>query len=173
MKLRIVITDANILIDLIKLDLSKILFQSGIFEFKTSDLVFNEIYPEQKEMLSSVIKSKHLEVCESDEADLIEIYKLKVKKEGLTIQDCSVWYYATKFEGILLTGDKQLRVCSRQSGIEVRGILFLFDQMVEHKLITLNEAIEKLNHLSKINHRLPKKEIDKRLKEWGSKLKNE
>lgn len=173
MKLRIVITDANILIDLIKLDLSKILFQSGIFEFKTSDLVFNEIYPEQKEMLSSVIKSKHLEVCESDEVDLKEIYKLKVEKKGLTIQDCSVWHYAAKFEGILLTGDKQLRNCSSQSGIEVRGVLFLFDQMVEHKLITLKKAIIKLELLSMTNHRLPKKEIDKRLKEWGSKLKNE
>jgi len=28
-------------------------------------------------------------------------------------------------------------------------------------------------NILKINHRLPQKEIDKRLKEWGSKLKNE
>ena len=50
-------------------------------------------------------------------------------------------------------------------------VLFLFDQMVEHKLITLKKAIIKLELLSMTNHRLPKKEIDKRLKEWGSRMK--
>lgn len=99
MKLRIVITDANILIDLINLDLSAVLFESELFEFKTTDFVFDEIYEEQKEKLLPVIRAKQLEVCEPDEADLKEIFILKQQSNALSIEDCSVWYFASKLEG--------------------------------------------------------------------------
>lgn len=167
MKLRIVITDANILIDLINLDLSAVLFESELFEFKTTDFVFDEIYEEQKEKLLPVIRANQLEVCEPDEVDLKEIFILKQQTNALSIEDCSVWYFAYKLEGILLTGDNQLRGHSKRSGIEVRGILFLFDQLLLNKLVTPTEAIEKLSHLLKTNKRLPQKEIEKRLKEWS------
>lgn len=166
MKLRVVITDANILIDLINLNLSIALFESNIFEFKTTDFVFEELYEEQKEKLQFLIEAKQLVVFESNEVDLQEIFKLKQQTTSLSIQDCSVWHYASKLKGILLTGDGQLRSHSNRSGIEVRGILFLFDQMLLNKLITYTLAIEKLSHLSKINRRLPKKEIEKRLRAW-------
>ncbi|HLS11595.1 MAG TPA: hypothetical protein VK050_05500 [Flavobacteriaceae bacterium] len=166
MKLRVVITDANILIDLVNLNLSAALFESDIFEFKTTDFVFEELYEKQKEKLHTLIEAKQLEVLESDEVDLQEIFKLKQQTAALSIQDCSVWHYASKLKGILLTGDGQLRSHSNRSGIEVRGILFLFDQMLLNKLITYTLAIEKLSHLSKINKRLPKMEMENRLRTW-------
>ena len=170
MKLRVVITDANILIDLINLNLSTALFESNIFEFKTTDFVFEELYEEQKEKLQFLIEAKQLEVFKSDEVDVQEIFKLKQQTTTLSIQDCSVWHYASKLKGILLTGDRQLRSHSNRSGVEVRGILFLFDQMLLNKLITYALAIEKLSHLSKINKRLPKNEIEKRLRMWKIKI---
>lgn len=45
MKIRIFITDANILIDLINLKLTTHLFESELFEFKTTDFIFDEINP--------------------------------------------------------------------------------------------------------------------------------
>jgi|SRR5690625_1897174 len=172
MKLRVVLTDANILIDLINLNLSVSLFESDIFEFKTTDFVFEELYDEQKEKLQPLIEAQQLEVFESDETDLQEIFQLKQQTNTLSIQDCSVLHYASKLDGILLTGDGQLRNHSSRSGIEVRGILFLFDQMLSNKRITYTLAIEKLSHLYKINKRLPKNEIEKRLSAWKKSTDN-
>ena len=53
-----------------------------------------------------------------------------------------------------------------QSGIEVHGIFYIFDKLVEHKLITLSVASAALNFLSGHNNRLPKNEIEKRLELW-------
>lgn len=167
MKVSVVITDANILIDLISIDLSGVLFESDVFVFKTSFFVFDELYEEQKEVLLTLVNAEKLEICVPDETDLFEIYSLRQQTNNvLSMADCSVWYFAFKYEGVLLTGDKQLRVQSSQAGIEVRGILFLFDQMLIYDLLTYAEAIEKLQKLYEINKRLPKNEIDKRIKSW-------
>lgn len=166
MKVGIVITDANILIDLIHLELFTTLFGSDLFEFKTTDFVFEELYQEQKDVLQAVIKAERFQIIESEESDLIEIYAFKQKSQGLSIQDCSAWYYALKLKGMLLTGDSILRKHTKQSGVEVHGILYLFDQMVVNGLITTHKAFEKLETLKKLNCRLPTKEIERRLKEW-------
>ena len=89
MKVGIVITDANILIDLIHLELFTSLFGSDLFEFKTTDFVFEELYDEQKDVLQAVIKAERFQIIESEESDLIEIYAFKQKSQGLSIQDCS------------------------------------------------------------------------------------
>lgn len=166
MKLSIVITDANILIDLIKLDLSSVLFESEIFEFKTTDFVFEELYEEQKESLVSKIEANQLKILESNEADIVEIFEMKEKALSLSVEDCSVWYFAAKLEGIILTGDAQLRKHSGASGLEVHGVLYLFDQMLLNDLITCETAIHKLKGLYEINRWLPKREVEKRLKKW-------
>lgn len=49
MKIGVVITDANILIDLIHLEMFPVLFESDLFEFKTTDFVFEELYDGQKD----------------------------------------------------------------------------------------------------------------------------
>lgn len=171
MKLSIVITDANILIDLIKLGLSSVLFESELFEFKTTDFVFEELYEEQKETLGSKIEADHFKILESDERDIVKIFEIKQEANALSIEDCSVWYFAGKLEGMVLTGDAQLRKHSGRSGLEVHSILYLFDQMLLNDLITHKTAIDKLSNLYKINKWLPKKEVEKRLKEWSEKFR--
>lgn len=168
MKLRLVITDANILIDLIQLDLALILLKSELFDFMTTDFIFDELFDEQKNILSGLIENNHFTVIESEESDIIEIFQLKQTTNALSFEDCSVWYFAAKLEGILLTGDRQLRNHSTRSGIQVHGILFLFDQMLTKNLITYSLAIEKLTALVQINPRLPQKLIAERIKEWTS-----
>lgn len=60
MKIEIFITDANILIDLIQLNLLSSPLHSEIFEFKTTDFVLNELYKEQNDILSPFILDNHL-----------------------------------------------------------------------------------------------------------------
>ena len=48
----------------------------------------------------------------------------------------------------------------------VRGVLFIFDELVAQNIIEAEIAAQKLRELTNINVRLPKSEIEKRIKKW-------
>ena len=101
--------------------------------------------------------------------DMVAIGQLKALFEGKTnvsIADCSVWYYAKQHKYVLLTGDRKLRKASVLDGVEVHGIIYVFDSLVASNIITKNDAAAKLRQLYSINPRLPKDAIDERLKLW-------
>ena len=66
----------------------------------------------------------------------------------------------------LLTGDKTLRKRAEGEGINVSGILFVFDELVNHNIISPKDAAAHLAELSETNVRLPKEEVAKRLEQW-------
>ena len=53
------------------------------------------------------------------------------------------------------------------AGVEVRGILYVFDELVETGTIPFEIAAEKLALLKELNPRLPQSELEKRLKMWS------
>lgn len=57
-------------------------------------------------------------------------------------------------------------------GVEVRGIIYVFDELVANGIMTPNSAAEKLALLKSINPRLPEGEIEKRLKQWEDEQNN-
>ncbi len=167
--MKIVINDANILIDLAKLDLLDV-FSRLNFELYTTDFVYEELNEEQKSPVSSLLKSGVLNIIETvDIQDFREIYRLLDKSSGLSFEDCSVWYYSAKLSGMLLSGDGKLRKQVRKSGIEVRGIIYVFDELIKQNLISFSKGIEKIEQLLQLNNRLPKNEIEKRIESWSEK----
>jgi len=62
-----------------------------------------------------------------------------------------------------------LRKLAIADGVEVHGTLYIFDKMVEHMILTPVAAADSLELLNQINHRLPKSEVDLRLKRWREK----
>jgi predicted nucleic acid-binding protein len=165
--MRIVINDANILIDLVHLDFTEVFFQVENLELKTTDFVFEELLEEQKIIVNRFVAEGRLEILESVEDDLIEIVNIKSQTTGLSFEDCSVWYFAQKTNGILLTGDGKLRRQSIQSGIEVKGILYIFDELLNQGLITFEFALLKINQLYELNDRLPIEAKDERIESWS------
>ena len=71
---------------------------------------------------------------------------------------------------ILLTGDRKLRTVSAYDGVEVHGVIYVFDTLVEFNMISRQVAVEKLQHLYVINPRLPEEEIDKRINLWKAEI---
>ena len=67
----------------------------------------------------------------------------------------------------MLTGDRQLRKYAEASKVVVRGILFIFDELVANTVLTPIEAATKLRELLTINSRLPKSEIERRITNWS------
>lgn len=165
--MKIIINDANILIDLFHLDLVDVFFELQNLDLKTTDFVFEELHESQKEIFEQFIEKKSLEIIESEADDLTKIYQILSTTIGLSMEDCSVWYYAKKMEGILLTGDGKLRKQASADGVEVRGILYVFDQLLIFGLLSFDVAIEKLNQLYVLNERLPKEEKRRRLDCWS------
>lgn len=164
--MRIVVNDVNILIDLIHLEMVEVFFQLEFLELKTTDFVYEELHDEQRQVLQKFVDSQDFKVIESEEDDLVSISGILNQTNGLSFEDCSVWYFAKKIEGILLTGDGRLRKLSSADGVEVRGILFVFDQLLLADFISFEFAILKINQLYQINDRLPIDAKNQRLDYW-------
>ena len=100
-----------------------------------------------------------------------QMFQQNMNKSNLSLTDCSVWYYAKVNNYILLTGDRKLRKTSVYDGVEVHGVIYVFDSLVELEIVSRQVAVEKLQLLFSQNPRLPKEEIDKRINKWKAEIK--
>ena len=94
---RIVISDANVIFDLLSVHLLEAFFALPC-EICTTDFVISEIEkPEQQKIIQKFIKVKKLGVASFDFDEFNEILHLQSNsKNNTSIADCSVWYYAKK-----------------------------------------------------------------------------
>ncbi|MAO64048.1 MAG: hypothetical protein CL666_03535 [Balneola sp.] len=140
--MKVAITDACIFIDLLESEACTAFFQLPL-DIVTTRQVWGELESEQKAVLQQWIKTKDLSIIEVQ--GTLEIlrtnYKLSVR---LSIADLSVWSVCQKEGGVLLTSDGTLRKMARENNIDTHGLLWVFDQIVKNKLLTVIEATEKL-----------------------------
>lgn len=167
---KIVVNDTNVFIDLLDVGLLDKFFLLP-WEIHTTDFVMLELLREgQKETVEAYKHAGKFNVAEFDFDELMAINSLHKRfKENtnVSLTDCSVWYYAKQNNYTLLTGNRKLRNSAVNEGIEVRGIIHVFDKLVETGTIPSNIAAEKLALLKELNPRLPQTEIEKRLKMWN------
>ncbi len=161
----LLVNDANILIDLLKTNLIEQFFGLN-YEFHVTDFAVNEIHETNVIQLDAVIKQKKLVKWSFGFKELLEIQSLETKYKKLSITDCSCLFLANRLSATLLTGDSVLRGIAEDKRISVHGTLWVFDELVKNKRISLDKACKKLNHLMEINPRLPFDECNKRLYKW-------
>jgi predicted nucleic acid-binding protein len=164
----VVVNDANILIDLIQLQLVEAFFNIT-WEFHSTNLIIeNELYDEQKEQLQPYIQNGKLIIQELDSDDMISIMNIQAQKPTLSDKDCSALHCAQKLKASLVTSDNALKKFANTQKVEAHGHLWVFDALLEHKCITTEIAISKLNELNTINSKLnlPEKECKARIEKW-------
>lgn len=161
---KIAVTDANIFIDLIILDAIKHLFNFNL-QIHTTREVYDQLNLDQKLKVEGFVKQNLLIIYNFTVEEINDIVLLEFPR-GLEPSDRTVYYYAKKSSSIVLSGDKKLRKYCSSNGLEVFGLIWFFDQIVELELITKEEAIMKLEKLISYNDRLPLEEILKRLRKW-------
>lgn len=161
------ISDANIFIDLISCGLLPQFF-SLPWIIKTTDFVLNEIRnSHDKEQVLHFVNSKQLEVCQLNQKEMGEIIGLQQKLGNRSsFTDYTVWYLARKEKIAILSGDKLVRKVAEQEGINVNGVLFILDSLIEERIITRQKAKAKLIRLRQCNCYLPESECKKRLVKW-------
>jgi hypothetical protein len=166
--MKVVVNDANILIDLVKLQLLPHFFGLG-WEYHTTSLVFDELFENQQEVFAPYQDNGLFIVDNLDAEELLSVLELQFEKPQLSEQDCSALFYTIKTAGILLSSDKNLRDFAENKKVDVHGHLWIFDAMVAQNCITPTHAADKLEELiNTINPklRLPEQECKRRLVQW-------
>lgn len=161
--MKIAITDANIFIDLIHIELTDELFSAGL-EIHTTLGVYDELNNNQQEVLSKHIEQKQLRVHSNEPTN---IPKEIQENRSLSPSDKSVFSLAIDLSAFILTGDGLLRKVSVAQKIEVHGIIWLLDRFVEMNLITKKKALGLLKQLMIYNKRLPIDDCEKRISDWS------
>lgn len=165
--MKVVINDANILIDLVKLQLLEKFIELE-FELYTTDFILAELNELQRIPVEKLSQEGELTIITTtSEEDYESIFSLQANNSGVSFEDCSVWHYSNVLSGTLLTGDGKLRKQAKKHGLEVRGILYIFDQLLHQEIITFERALIELKKLLQFNNRLPQFEIEKRLVLWA------
>lgn len=166
--MEVVVNDTNIFIDLYSIGLIDEFFKLPL-SVHTIDLVLNEIVDDQqRKVLRCFVDSGLLKVGKFGSNEVGLIYELQNNAGGnVSFVDCAVWYYAEINKFILLTGDRQLRNKAISHNVTVKGILYIFDELVRYEVITPNCAVEKLKKLQSINQRLPRTLIQERIDRWS------
>lgn len=164
----VVVNDTNIFIDLYSIGCLDAFFRLPIC-VHTIDFVMNEITnAEQMKAIEKYVASKQLTVGTFTAEELAEIYtRHETAKGNVSFTDCAVLHYAKSNDYVLLTGDRQLRDNATEDCVTVRGILYVFDLLMEHKILSTEDVVAKLKKLQKVNLRLPQKLIQERIDKWS------
>lgn len=165
--MKILVNDTNIFIDLHSVGLLEEMCRLP-YEIHTVDFVVAEIADaDQRRIFDGLVARGEISVDGFTADEVIEIVEEHSSVSGnLSIPDCSVCYFARKHNVPMLTGDRRLRRYAEEQSIEVHGILFIFDELVRHDIISTSMAADRLEELFTINTRLPRAEIRERINRW-------
>lgn len=163
----VAVNDTNIIIDLFNVGLLDMFLSSNI-ELHTTDFVINEIVDvEQTKIVEKYINNGNLFIKEFSGDEMESLFTFQsIQTSNVSVTDCSVWKYALENEYVLLTGDGNLRRDALANGVVVRGILYVFDLLIDARLLSFQLAIEKLKELLSNNVRLPKSACISKIEMW-------
>lgn len=163
--MRLLISDANILIDMEAGGLMDVLFRLPM-QFGIPDL----LYYEEIEPGSSGLEDLGLQIMEVN-GDFVayagqlpgEHNHLLPAKHGPkpSHNDYLALALAKQEACTLLTGDANLRIVANKEQVEVMGTIGLLCAMVENQLLTVDDAIRALDRMKSGKRRLPWPEAEK------------
>ncbi|MBW7863655.1 MAG: DUF3368 domain-containing protein [Candidatus Hydrogenedentes bacterium] len=156
-----VITDANIWIDLHRGGLIAEAFKLDLV-FKTPDLVAHEILSPS----AASLKRHGLHVLELPGARVLEIIQMARQYPRPSRPDLSALILALSEGAVLLTGDNALREAGKLEGVEVRGVLWLLNKMVEDQVVNGDRVVVALHQMLNGGSRLPKADCERFIQKW-------
>ena len=132
------------------------------YRFASTDFVLSELPVGESQQL----QAKGL-VVETLDADAVgALFVLMVEHNNSALADVSCYLVAKRKGWPLLTGDGQLRKQAAKDGVQVRGALWLLDELVAHAIIAPAHAAAALQAMLDAGARLPHPECQLRLTAW-------
>jgi predicted nucleic acid-binding protein len=161
--MKLIITDTNVLFDVIKIGALPEFFSLD-YDICTTVFVIEEIKPSgQRELIDTFIRTKKLTVIEFSGEDIEEALNLDTVKGLKRFTDKSVIWKSVQLNCPMLTGDKKMKEIAENIGIEVHGSIWVIDKLINTDLISTEKAIELFEQLLKTNSWLPGNEIERRI----------
>lgn len=148
--MQLLISDANILIDLEEGRLIELMFDLP-YEFSIPDILFAEELEAQHEHLLEL----GLTTRELTSQSMIKAIALTQQYTNPSRNDCLALALAQQENCPLVTGDRALREAAATEGVVVKGTLWIIEQMVRQLLITTTEARTAYQNMRTANRRLP------------------
>lgn len=155
----LLISDANVIIDMKDGGLLELMFR-----LKETFAVPNVLYAEELEQQQPQLPRLGLQIKSLSGESIARAMLLKQHYAGTSINDLFALELARECNCPLLTGDKALRYAAENEGVEIRGTLWLVEQMVTERVITVAAARTAYNKMRDAGSRLPWAEAERRLK---------
>lgn len=158
--MKVLVSDTSVLIDLDRGNLVEATFRLP-FEFTVPDLLYER---ELREHGGPEFVSLGLRVEELDGEGVSLALGYLRRRRSLSVPDSFALALAKSNAWTLLSGDRELRELAEEDEVPCHGVLWLLDQMFEHRVIELDDLRSGLGRIAAHPRcRLPKSEIGKRL----------
>lgn len=161
MSVKILVSDTNIWIDLHRSGLLSTVFALP-HHFVTTDFVWRELRHPPGQQLTDL--GLTIEGLSGDE--VLSLFELRQTLGNSSLADVSCYFLSRERGWTLLTGDGALRKSGQQGQLEVRGVIWILDELERHALLSAHQLADALDSMLNAGARLPKDECRKRLKRW-------
>lgn len=158
--MQLLISDANILIDLEEGGLLEVFFRLP-YQFSVPDILFAEELEGQHAHLVAM----GLGVASLDSEAMRDAAELIQRSKGPSRNDCFALALARQEQCPLLTGDRDLRALAKAELVEVNGTLWVVEQLLLHEVIPVEQARKAYQRMQANGRRLPWNEAFQRLDE--------
>lgn len=167
--MRVIVSDSSCLIDLRKASLLDT-FLKLPYEFLIPNTLFEDELLKFTAAQKRALRRGGLRIVDLLGTQVLGAQSVVRQQPSLTIHDGLAFVLAQSHAGaILLTGDKVLRTFAEAEGIEVRGVLWLIDEIHRHGVDTPENLAVVLQALAADpTVRLPRQELVKFIRRYTS-----
>lgn len=131
------------------------------FDICTTDFIYAEIKQNDQQQVFEVwAATDRLTIIKSTVEEIDAIQADRTVSSLLSFPDKTLLWHTIHSGRTLLSGDKKLRLLAESLKMEVHGVLWVIDVLLEQQQLDVSVAIDSFNQLKTINPRLSGKLID-------------
>ena len=161
--MRVLVSDASILIELAKRSLLDALFKLP-FEFAVPDALYENELIDLGEVDRQQLTLLGLRVESLDAEGIARAISYQTARPKLTFHDCLAVTLAVTNNWPLLTGDKRMRALAEEEHLEAHGVLWVIDRFADHRIVRKPTLVRVLRSmLEDPRTRVPHAEIRRRI----------
>ena len=161
--MRLVVTDANIIIDLAAGGLLEEMFRLPAWEFCVPDTLYVEALAEHY----GVLPGLGLKVLTQPPEAVDYVSQLRLRYRGPSINDLFALALAKNLGCVLLSGDGPLRTAANAEGVELHGTLWLVEALIDGRVIGVERVAAAYEAMRLDGSRLPWEEAQDQVRRWG------
>lgn len=155
----LLISDANVIIDMQDGGLLEAMFQLNE-TFAVPDMLYAEELEQQQPQLPRL----GLQIKSLSGESIARAMALRQRYTGPSTNDLFALELARECQCPLLTGDMALRKAAESEGVELRGTLWLVEQLVRQRIITVTVAHNAYRKMRDAGSRLPWPMVEKQIR---------